>query len=191
MKRLLVVLAVVASCGIVRADFTMPGERTFHHTTQDIYAQPVGTLTAFNTSSCPRGYLEADGSAVSRSGYAKLFSVLGTRWGTGNTTTTFNIPDARGTFLRGYNHGSGNDPDAAARFALATGGSTGDTVATGETNQIASHRHTEEQPSNNTQCVSGSAVNVISNNNQNTSSTGGNQTAPANIDMIYCIFTGR
>lgn len=50
-----------------------------------------------------------DGRAISRTDYAELFSLIGTAFGPGNGTTTFNIPDYRGLFLRGWSGGSGRD----------------------------------------------------------------------------------
>lgn len=62
---------------------------------------PVGSIQAYAGSSAPSGYLLCDGSAVSRSTYSGLFAVLGSAWGSGDGSTTFNLPDARGQFLRG------------------------------------------------------------------------------------------
>lgn len=63
---------------------------------------PPGSLMAYAASSAPTGWLLCDGSAVSRTTYATLYGVIGTTWGAGDTTTTFNVPDLRGQFLRGY-----------------------------------------------------------------------------------------
>jgi microcystin-dependent protein len=62
-----------------------------------------------------------DGSAVSRTTYANLFSVIGTTWGVGDGSTTFNIPDLRGVKLRGKDGGKGLDPDRASRGAIQAG----------------------------------------------------------------------
>ena len=58
-------------------------------------ASPPGSLIDFAGNSIPDGYLECAGGAISRSTYAALFSAIGTRWGAGNGTTTFNLPDLR------------------------------------------------------------------------------------------------
>lgn len=55
----------------------------------------TGTVHAYTGSSAPTGYLMCDGSAVSRETYANLFVVMGTTYGAGNGTTTFNVPDLR------------------------------------------------------------------------------------------------
>lgn len=69
---------------------------------------PSGSITAFAGSSAPADWLACDGSAVSRTTYAALFAAIGTAWGVGNGSTTFNLPDLRGAFLRGS--GAGLNP---------------------------------------------------------------------------------
>ena len=72
----------------------------------------IGTLIIWPTSTPPAGYLECDGSALSRTTYAALFAVLGTTYGKGAGTaanTTFRLPDLRGEFIRGWDHGRGVD----------------------------------------------------------------------------------
>lgn len=58
--------------------------------------EPVGSVIEFAGSTVPSGYLECDGSAVSRSEYSSLFAVIGTTWGAGDGSTTFNLPDLSG-----------------------------------------------------------------------------------------------
>jgi microcystin-dependent protein len=62
---------------------------------------PAGAVMAFAMNSAPSGWLAADGAAVSRSEYARLFTAVGTAHGVGNGSTTFNLPDLRGIFVRG------------------------------------------------------------------------------------------
>lgn len=62
---------------------------------------PAGAVMAFAMNSAPSGWLAADGTAVSRSTYAALFAAIGTTHGAGNGSTTFNLPDLRGIFVRG------------------------------------------------------------------------------------------
>jgi len=69
----------------------------------------VGTIKAYGGTTPPAGYLECNGQAVSRTTYAALLSVIGTTWGPGDGSTTFNVPDLRGEFLRGWDHGRGID----------------------------------------------------------------------------------
>ena len=77
----------------------------------------------------PAGWLLCDGSAVSRSEYIHLYNAIGVCWGEGDGSTTFNLPDLRGMFLRGVSGESGNDGDAASRGMLTNnGGNTGNNV---------------------------------------------------------------
>jgi len=64
-------------------------------------APPIGSITAYTLAISPPGWLICDGSAVSRVIYKSLFDVIGTTFGTGNNSTTFNIPNYQGAFLRG------------------------------------------------------------------------------------------
>jgi microcystin-dependent protein len=62
---------------------------------------PCGTIIKHGSGSVPGGYLLCDGSPVSRTSYSNLFSAIGTTWGQGDGSTTFNLPDLRGQFMRG------------------------------------------------------------------------------------------
>jgi hypothetical protein len=93
---------------------------------------PPGVVTAFAGPTAPSGWLSCDGSAVSRTTYANLFAAIGTASGSGDGSTTFNLPDYRGMFLRGVDSGSGRDPDTLARTAAATGGNAGNLVGSVE-----------------------------------------------------------
>lgn len=67
----------------------------------------VGQIVMFGGSTAPKGWKICDGSALSRTTYSKLFGVIGTTWGTGNGSTTFNIPDLRGRAPVGAGQGTG------------------------------------------------------------------------------------
>lgn len=62
---------------------------------------PVGCVQAFAGSTTPQGWLLCDGSAVSRTDYAALYSVIGTTYGAGNGSTTFNLPNLVDKFVEG------------------------------------------------------------------------------------------
>ena len=62
---------------------------------------PVGTVIAFAGSSSPAGWLLCNGSAVSRETYADLFAVIGTTYGSGDGSTTFNLPNLTNKFIQG------------------------------------------------------------------------------------------
>ncbi len=67
------------------------------------YFNPTGTIIAFAGNTLPKGYLLCDGSKVSRTTYKKLFDVIGTTYGTGDGSTTFNLPNLTDKFIQGSN----------------------------------------------------------------------------------------
>lgn len=73
--------------------------------TKDIIvdSNPVGTIIAVAYTGVPEGYMHCNGAAVSRSTYAALFSAIGTTYGTGNDSTTFNLPNLMNRFIEGSN----------------------------------------------------------------------------------------
>lgn len=151
-----------------------------------------GTVISFAGATSPIGYLTCDGSAISRSTYASLFAAIGTTWGSGNGTTTFNIPDLRGYFLRGSGT-SARDPDSPRA------------VGSAQTEMFLSHTHTDSghthtyAPSFTTSPIAGagSAYNLPSAYPSGTTNTGyaniqasgGNETRPDNVAVLYCIKT--
>lgn len=68
-----------------------------------------GTVIEWRASTLPEGYLENDGAIVSRSHYRRIFAANGTTHGAGDGSTTFGMPDDRGEFKRGWDHGRGVD----------------------------------------------------------------------------------
>ena len=105
----------------------------------NVVGVPTGTEVTWATSSPPTGWLEENGASISRSTYAALFAVIGVTYGSASSTT-FNLPDARGEFIRGWAHGSANDPDRAARTNRGDG-TTGDVVGSKQLDQFQGHRH--------------------------------------------------
>jgi len=92
---------------------------------------PAGVVSPFAgpVENIPAGWLLCDGSEVSRTEYANLYDAIGVCWGVGDGSTTFNLPDLRGLFLRGVSGDSGNDADADSRIVLHdNGGNTGNNV---------------------------------------------------------------
>lgn len=145
----------------------------------------VGSVIIWMTGTAPANTLECDGSAVSRATYAGLYAVIGTIYGAGDGSTTFNLPDLRGQFLRGYAHGSTNDPDRASRTD-AGGGGTGDNIGTKQSYQLQAHTHTVPRKLDG---PSGGTVRytVAADLTTNTGSTGGNETRPRNVNVMFCI----
>ena len=103
---------------------------------------PVGSIIMYGAAAAPTNWLLCDGTAVNRTTYADLFSAIGTTYGSGNGSSTFNVPNLQGVFPIGYDGGSS--------YALAaTGGATADTPTLSGTNagttltssQIPAHTH--------------------------------------------------
>jgi hypothetical protein len=153
---------------------------------------PPGSIMAFMGASAPQGWLLCDGSLVSRAQYAGLFSVIGTSSGAGDGSTTFNLPDLRGLFLRGANGSQSNtnywDPDVSSRTNEFTGGNVGNAVGSLQMDQFAAHTHTFPSggwmvnPGNPAAAGSG-----YPSGSYPTSSSGGNETRPKNIYVNYII----
>ncbi|MEQ1734444.1 MAG: tail fiber protein, partial [Bacteroidia bacterium] len=83
---------------------------------------PAGMISYFANVTVPAGYLECNGQAVSRTTYADLFAAISTLYGVGDGTTTFNLPDLRGEFIRGADHARGVDPGRVLGTAQAATG---------------------------------------------------------------------
>jgi microcystin-dependent protein len=104
----------------------------------------TGLIIPWSTTTAPSGFLECDGAAVSRSTYAALFAVVGTTYGVGNGTTTFNLPDLtdKTVVARSTANSKSLAQTGGANTVTPTGnisGSTGSTTLT--SNQIPSHSH--------------------------------------------------
>lgn len=137
---------------------------------------PAGTVTAYagnsgGFSKLPPGYLKCNGAAVSRTTYANLFDAIGTQFGAGNGSTTFNVPDLRGEFIRGFDDGRGVD--------------SGRVFGSAQADDFKSHRHgilttTVGAGSSAVAALGGGSGNV-------TDYTGGTETRPRNIAMSYII----
>jgi microcystin-dependent protein len=139
---------------------------------------PVGAVEMFAMNTAPTGWLKANGAAVSRTTYSALFSAIGTVFGVGDGSTTFNVPDLRGEFIRGWDDARGIDSGRAFGSAQAS--------------SFASHTHTL------TPVNSGAFANstgIIPNANGGgggagtftSNATGGTETRPRSIALLACI----
>jgi microcystin-dependent protein len=81
---------------------------------------PVGTILMLPYGTAPTGFLKANGAAVSRTTYARLFAAIGTTYGLGDGALTFNLPDVRGEFLRCLDDSRGVDAGRALGTAQAS-----------------------------------------------------------------------
>jgi len=142
---------------------------------------PTGSVHQFAMNTAPTGYLKCNGAAVGRTTYAALFAAIGTTWGVGDGSTTFNLPDLRGEFVRGWDDGKGTD--SGRTFASAQAGaieSHTHTIKLGADNQIG---HDASVEGDRTIDTSGSATAGY------VQATGGTETRPRNIALLYCIKT--
>ena len=141
----------------------------------DLRGQPVGSIIIHGSDIPPDGYLEANGSNISRIVYANLFSIYGETYGVGDGSTTFGIPDLRGEFIRGWDNGRGID------VGRVFGSAQGD--------EFRSHSHGGGMD-NVQNLIGGGAGAFVHLNTQplpDTGLAGGAETRPRNVALIYCI----
>ena len=139
----------------------------------------VGQVNFFATSSAPAGFLKCSGQAVSRTTYAALFTAIGTLYGVGDGSTTFNLPDLRGEFLRGWDDGRGVD--------------SGRVIGSSQNDELKAHAHAIPAYSTNPLTHDSSLDSdrsVMTTGTQSSGSTGGVETRPRNVALLACIFTG-
>jgi microcystin-dependent protein len=139
---------------------------------------PAGLVMAFASSTAPNGYLECNGSAISRATYSVLFSIIGTTYGAGDGSTTFNIPDLRAEFIRGWDNSRGID--------------TGRVFGSAQSDELKSHSHAFRITEMGGDSTLGSRVDqsgggAVTSIDFATDSTGDSETRPRNIAMLYCI----
>jgi microcystin-dependent protein len=98
---------------------------------------PTGTVLPFAGASAPAGWVLADGSAISRTTFSALFAAIGTQFGTGDGSTTFNVPDMRGRVAVGQSAAA----DASVQTRGASEGAAVGARRPWHTHTIASHSH--------------------------------------------------
>jgi microcystin-dependent protein len=137
---------------------------------------PTGGIMMFAVSGVPTGWLECDGSVLPINNYTDLYSVIGQNYKTLNTFNVlsgFQIPDLRGEFVRGWDHGRGVD--------------TGRVLGTFQEDMFESHTHTSNTTTG-TQRVEGNARDAAAaSSSSTTGATGGTETRPRNVALVYCI----
>ncbi|MGI9308552.1 MAG: phage tail protein [Gammaproteobacteria bacterium] len=169
---------------VLQAQFPNLGQAAVNLQASSINAM-IGMVGAFAAAPAG-GWLLCDGSAVSRTTYAALFAIISDDYGAGDGSTTFNLPDYRGEFLRGVDGGAGVDPDAASRTDRGDT-TTGDAVGTRQADDLASHTHTVGRSNS----VGTSTVRLAEGSSSSgttaTSATGGNETRPTNVGVLFYI----
>jgi len=160
--------------------------RVWSEYNNDITGQVAYFATA--VASAPSGWIKANGAAVSRTTYAALFAKIGTTYGAGDGSTTFNLPDLRGEFLRGLDDGRGVD--------------SGRSIGSSQSNEIQSHQHQVLGPSTHshaTEFGGGTTASTFAYTPSTVNGTvgylstwyadnsGGSETRPRNIALLACI----
>lgn len=139
---------------------------------------PAGAVQTFAFSAVPASWLKCNGAAVSRTAYADLFTAIGTSWGPGDGSTTFNLPDLRGEFVRGWDDARGVD--------------AGRVLGSAQGDMFKAHTHdmgSEAGGGGNYPTVVDSAGVDETQSGNPTTSTGGAETRPRNVALAYCIKT--
>jgi len=151
---------------------------------------PSGAVMAWPTETAPSGWLECNGQSLSRTTYADLFAAIGTTYGYADASH-FYIPDYRGLFFRGWDHSKGNDPDAGDRTTFESATQTGDHVPTFQNHELDSHKHDIWSDDGTvTQTGSGKQWPGTANEEtRRTQYTGGNETRPKNVTVMWVIKT--
>jgi len=175
------VLSATASDIFTEDNFTQSDSNNVQDVLEDFdlkikdIVQP-GLILPFAFSTAPSGFLLCDGAEVSRTIYANLFNYIGETFGSGDGSTTFNVPDLRGQFVRGWDAGAGVDP--------------GRSFGSNQEDEFKSHTHTEQHlvP------VSWDGVDNAATDSgehdlttSDTGATGGDETRPKNVALSYCI----
>jgi microcystin-dependent protein len=144
---------------------------------------PAGAVMTFAMNTAPAGWLKADGTAVSRTTYAALFAAIGTTFGVGDGSATFNLPDLRGEFMRGWDDGRGVD--------------TGRVFGSAQLDSMQEHRHPGLVVNASAGTAAGQGITYqgitsLVNMTNPSESTGGtprvsSETRPRNIALLACI----
>ena len=153
------------------------GPVSFPNGLTGVAATPASTVIYVAQNTAPTGFLKANGAAVSRTTYADLFAAIGTTFGSGDGSTTFNVPDLRGEFIRAWDDARGVD--------------SGRSFGSAQADDFESHQHISPSESS-APYGTGPTVTTVSAGwysraSSYTSSTGGSETRPRNIALLACI----
>ena len=139
---------------------------------------PAGTVIYHAANTPPTDFIKANGAAVSRSTYSALFTAIGTTFGAGNGSSTFNVPDLRGEFIRGWDNSRGVDSGRAFGSAQA--------------DQLKQHTHTVFTGSGGAGATAGTVPTGFNTTfstltTSSPSTANGAETRPRNIALLACI----
>lgn len=149
---------------------------------------PTASLMPYAGSAAPTGYLLCDGAAISRTTYSDLFGIVGTTYGIGDGSTTFNIPDLRGRVIAGLDDMGGTSANRLTNPSSTINGIDGDILGnTGgsETHtltvaEMPSHSHTYNN-SNSTSSQAAGGSGLPGGNQSGTTSSAGSDLAHNNV----------
>lgn len=149
----------------------------------------IGEIKPYSSVTVPVYGLACDGSAVSRTTYAALFAIVGTTYGVGDGSTTFNVPNTHGVFLRGQ----GSQTVGGNSYSATLGTATAD-VFRSHTHTDAGHSHSVPVGKDAPDCAGGGTIsganlgpNTSGTGVANIQATGGSETAPVNLGVNYII----
>lgn len=162
---------------------------------------PPGMIATYAGTSAPTGWLACQGQAISRTTYAALFTAISTTWGSGDGSTTFNVPDLRGVFVRGT--GTNATGSSSGAVGPSVGAYAADTYLNhSHTATDSGHTHTYSytsitgggaaiagNPPYQTTSPTGTTSTGYANITVATSTTGGTETKPKNYGVLYIIKT--
>jgi len=172
-------------------EFIVLGVYEILDTTQ-LFMPPGFVFPVVHSNTPPVGTLHCDGSYISMTTYAALYTgfplSLGGQYGTSGGN--FRLPDYRGRFLRGWSAGTSRDPDRASRVSSPAGSPAGDNVGSYQADQYRSHNHPPYpgwanfmSSTGNSHGDAGDSYGVIG----ATGFAGGNETRPINTYVMWCI----
>ena len=142
----------------------------------------TGEIVTLTTTTVPARYLECNGATISRTTYSGLFSKIGTNFGAGDGSTTFKLPDLRGEFIRGFDHGRGID--------------SGRILGSWQADEFKSHNHATWHTKQLIADYIEMGGNLVAHrpgggiawqSNAVLQNLGGNETRPNNVALMHCI----
>jgi microcystin-dependent protein len=157
---------------------------------------PITAVCAFAATAVPTGWLACNGDAVSRTTYAALFAAIGTTYGSGDGSTTFNLPDLRAYFIRGWDDSRGIDTGRVFGSTQISANLAHNHTFTGDLMPPHTHGYLIGSQDMNAGIAADGATHVGTPSTTATSagtptgtisSSGGTESRPINIAMQYCI----